>query len=117
MHYFTRFILLLYAGLRIRIRSDPDLFGRIRKVFTGSGSGAGSGRKWTESATLTICTCTEMAAHLNLLALCEPLLAAGPGLAHKGHGLDGGPVLAQARHHLVHRVPSVRHTHSGYRTK
>ena len=30
----------IVAGLRIRIRirSDPDLFGRIRKIFTGSGS-------------------------------------------------------------------------------
>ena len=37
----------LYAGLRIRIRiqirSDPDLFGGIRKIFPGSGSVSGSG--------------------------------------------------------------------------
>jgi len=39
---------------------------------------------------------------LDLLALREALLAAGPRLANEGHGLDGGPVLAQARHHLVH---------------
>ena len=45
-------------------------------------------------------------AHLNLFPLCEPLLAACAGLPDKGHGLDGGPVLGQARHHLVHRVPA-----------